>query len=140
MLRFGVFIASTSSKRNFSGFVQRDRICYFAGVRKGEVIRIDDAITGFGRGVKRGRPCLIVRIIGDPPDLVYVAPRSASSVFGVEVPARAAPGLNRNGKFATSPLSVDPADIEDAASLGMLEEPHLTRVLEAQESFLMDLG
>ena len=105
----------------------------------GEVLAVDDAVSRFGKGRKRGRPCLVARVIGEPPELVYLVPRSGSSLIGVPVPAGAAPGLNKDGVFVTSPLPVDAVDLEGAESYGMLDEPYLTQVMEAQNSFLMDL-
>ncbi|MEK6328467.1 MAG: hypothetical protein AABM66_13230 [Actinomycetota bacterium] len=105
----------------------------------GEVIAVDDAVSGFGSGHKEGRPCLVARIIGEPPELVYLVPRSATSPFGIPVPAGAAPGLNKPGKFLTSPLPVDAADLEGADSYGMLAEPYFTQVMDGLDTFLMDI-
>jgi hypothetical protein len=108
-------------------------------VQLGEVIAVDDVVSGFGNGGKEGRPCLVARIIGEPPELVYLVPRSATSPFGIPVPAGAAPGLNKAGKFTTSPLPVDADDLAGARSYGMLAEPYFTQVMEALDTFLMDI-
>jgi hypothetical protein len=107
-------------------------------MRSGQVIRADDDDVGF-EGGKRGRPYLIVRVIGDPPELVYVVPRTASGLEGVPVPAGAVAGLNKDGNFLLDPLAVSPTDLSEARLLGELPEPYLTRVLERLHRAFMEL-
>lgn len=104
----------------------------------GQVIRADDEDTGF-EGGKTGRPYLIVRVIGDPPELVYLVPRTASGLEGVPVPAGVLPGLNKEGNFLLDPLQVPATDLEGVAVLGELPEPYLSRVLERLRTGLMEL-
>lgn len=108
------------------------------GVRTGLVIRTDDDVTGFGGG-KVGRPYLVIRVLGDPPALVYVVPRTASGWEGVPVPERIIPGLNKAGNLLTDPLPVAAADLVDAEILGELREPYLSRVLDRIHTFYMEL-
>ncbi len=115
------------------------RSCDIAwGVRTGLVIRADDDVTGFGGG-KIGRPYLVIRVLGDPPELIYVVPRSASGWEGVPVPEKIVPGLNKPGNFLTDPLPVPVADLIEAEILGELPEPYLSRVLERIQTFYMEL-
>lgn len=107
-------------------------------MRTGLVIRVDDEVTGFGGG-KIGRPYLVIRVLGDPPELVYVVPRSASGWEGVPVPERIVPGLNKPGNFLTDPLPVAAGDLADARVLGVLPEPYLSRVLDRIHTFYLEL-
>jgi hypothetical protein len=107
-------------------------------MKPGQVIRADDDDVGFGGG-KRGRPYLIVRVIGDPPELVYVVPRTASGLEGVPVPAGTVRGLNKDGNFLVDPLAVSASDLVGASLQGELPEPFLTRVLDRLHKTLMEL-
>jgi hypothetical protein len=107
-------------------------------LRVGLVISADDDDVGY-HGGKQGRPFLVVRVEGDPPHTVWLLARSKSSYEGVFVPKRAAPGLNRDGKFALDPFPASIEDVELADELGMLAEEHLERVLSVMRSNLMDL-
>jgi hypothetical protein len=107
-------------------------------MRPGQVIRADDEVVGF-EGGKIGRPYLIVRVIGDPPELVYVVPRTASGWEGVPVPAGVVRGLNKEGNFLQNPLAVPATELSGAQVLGDLPEPYLSRVLERVHTALMEL-
>jgi hypothetical protein len=109
-----------------------------APVEVGQVIRAHDGDIGF-EGGKSGRPYLIVRVIGDPPELIFVVPRTASGLEGVPVPAGAVPGLNKDGKFLVDPLAVPAPDLSGARLLGVLPEPYLSRVLDRLHRTLMEL-
>jgi hypothetical protein len=104
------------------------------------VIRTDDVNTGFSaEKPKRGRPYLVTRVIGDPPELIYVVPRSASGWEGVPTPAGVIPELRDVGNFLVDPIPVDAADLADAEILRRLPEPYLSRVRERLNDYLMDL-
>ncbi len=107
-------------------------------MRAGRVIRADDEVTGFGGG-KVGRPYLVIRVLGDPPALVYLVPRSASGWEGVPVPEKVIQGLNKPGSFLTDPLPVAVDDLADAEVLGELPEPYLSRVLDRIHTFYLEL-
>ncbi len=99
-------------------------------MQRGDVIRLDDPLTGFDLA-KLGRPYCVVAIEGEPPAIVYVVPRSTEPQSqGVATPARVLPGLNDAGRFPWRPYAVAIADIEQAPRLGLLPEPYRTRVLE----------
>jgi hypothetical protein len=98
-------------------------------VEVGEVLRIDDAVTGFDRN-KRGRPCMIVRVQARPRAGAWVLPRSTSGSAGTAVPAGALAGLDRPGRFMYLPHFVSAADLAGCPSLGVLGEPHRQRVLD----------
>lgn len=101
-----------------------------AAVQRGDVIRLDDAVTGFDLAKPR-RPYCVVALDGDPPATIYVVPRSTQPQSqGVATPAGVLPGLNEPGRFLWRPYAVAVADVEDARSLGLLPEPYRTRVLE----------
>ena len=108
------------------------------GMKVGQVVRIDDDVTGF-EGGKEGRPYLVVRVVGDPPELVYVVARTASGWEGVPVPRGIVRGLNREGNFLLDTLQVPAADLADIEVLGELPEPYLSRVLERIHRTLMEL-
>jgi hypothetical protein len=108
------------------------------GMKIGQVIRIDDEVTGF-EGGKEGRPYLIVRVVGDPPELVYVVPRTASGWEGVPVPRGIVRGLNKDGNFLLDPLQVPAADLAGVEVLGELPEPYLSRVLDRMHRSLVEL-
>jgi hypothetical protein len=111
-----------------------------AAVRQWDVVRTDDRNTGFSESnPKRGRPYLVTRIIGDPPELIYVLPRTASGWEGVPTPARVLPGLRDEGNFLLDPIPVDPQGLADAEMLGQLPEPYLSRVQERLTDYLMDI-
>jgi mRNA-degrading endonuclease toxin of MazEF toxin-antitoxin module len=107
-------------------------------MKLGDVVLADDDVVGF-EGGKIGRPYLVVRVIGDPPELVYVVPRTASGWEGVPVPARVLPGLNKEGKFLVDPLQVAATDLAGASVLGELPEPYLSRILDRLRTGLMEL-
>ena len=107
-------------------------------MKLGDVVRADDDVVGF-EGGKIGRPYLVVRVIGDPPELVYVVPRTASGWEGVPVPAGVLPGFNKEGNFLVDPLQVAATDLEGARVLGELPEPYLSRILDRLRTGLMEL-
>jgi len=110
------------------------------GLDEWVVIRTDDVNTGFSpENPKRGRPYLVTRVIGNPPELIYVVPRTASGWEGVPTPARVIPELRDPGNFLLDPIPVDAADIADAEVLRPLPEPYLSRVRERLSDYLMDL-
>ncbi len=104
----------------------------------GDVILVDDDVVDFS-GRKRGRPYLVVRVIGDPATLVYVVPRTTSGIEGVPVPAGAARGLNKDGRFLVYPHPVPAEDLQDVVVLGPLAEDHLATVMERIRTDFMDL-
>jgi hypothetical protein len=109
-------------------------------VEEWDVIRTDDRNTGFSESnPKLGRPYLVTRVIGEPPELIYLVPRTASGWEGVPTPARVLPGLREDGNFLLDPIAVDPNDLSDAQVLGQLPEPYLSRVRERLNDYLMDL-
>lgn len=107
-------------------------------VHIGLVVRVDDDVTGFDDG-KEGRPYLVVRVIGDPPNVVYVVPRTSTGLEGVVVPKGILRGLDKDGNFLTEPLPVHPTDLEEVPELGDLPEPYLSRVLARINTFYMEL-
>ena len=99
-------------------------------MQKGDVIRLDDTVTGFDLA-KPGRPYCVVAVDGDPPAFVYVVPRSTRRQSqGVATPAGVLPGLSDVGRFLWRPYAVAVADVEHAPRLGLLPEPYRSRVLE----------
>lgn len=103
----------------------------------GEVLRIDDAVTGFDRN-KRGRPCMIVRVAERPRAGAWVLPRSTTGSIGTAVPAGALPGLTQPGRFMYLPHFVLAADLAGCPSLGVLGEPHRGRVLDNVNDVVID--
>jgi hypothetical protein len=104
----------------------------------GDVVRADDDETGFG-GEKEGRPYLVVSVVGNPPHLLYLVPRSATGMEGVPTPADVLPGLNKAGNFLLDPLPVPLKDLGTPQVVGRLPEPYLSRVLERIHRGLMEL-
>lgn len=103
------------------------------------VVRLDDELTGFSPdNPKEGRPYLVVRLIGEPPRLAYVVPRTSTGREGIAVPKRTLPAFDVDGFFLTYPLSVDPADLDDAEELGMLPEPYASYITERLYEGLME--
>lgn len=99
-------------------------------MQRGDVIRLDDAVTGFDLA-KQGRPYCVVAVHGDPPAVVYVVPRTSQRQSqGVATPAGVLPALNDAGRFLWRPYAVAVADVADAPQLGLLPEPYRSRVLE----------
>jgi hypothetical protein len=99
-------------------------------MERGDVIRLDDSVTGFDLA-KPGRPYCVVAVEGDPPAIFYVVPRSTQRRSqGVATPAGVLPGLREPGRFLWRPYAVAVADVEDAPRLGLLPEPYRSRVLE----------
>ncbi len=103
----------------------------------GEVLRIDDAITGYDRN-KPGRPCMVVRVEQRPRAGAWVLPRSTQGSQGTAVPAGLLPGLNKPGRFMYLPHFVSAADLADCLSLGVLEDPHRQRVLDNVNDVMVD--
>lgn len=107
-------------------------------VEEGEVLRIDDKITGFDRG-KEGRPCMVVRVTDHPRAGAWVVPRSTNGSNGTFVPKGALPGLNLDGRFMYLPHFVPAIDLAGCATLGVLAEPHRQRVLDNVNDVVIDL-
>ena len=97
-------------------------------LQEGEVIRLDDDVTGFDFG-KTGRPNCIVRLVGEPLQLAYVVPRTTDGSIGTPTPVGVLPGLNKAGRFLYLPRPVLPADLARCERLGLLPEKLRTLVL-----------
>ena len=67
-------------------------------VEVGEVLLIDDAITGFDRN-KPSRPCMVVCVDLPPRAGAWVVPGSTQGSIGTRVPRNVLPGLNKDGRF-----------------------------------------
>jgi len=100
-----------------------------ARVEVGDVLLIDDAITGFDRN-KPERPCMVVRVEAPPRAGGWVVPRSTQGSIGTLVPRGALPSLNKDGRFQFVPRWVSASDLTGCRSLGTLPEPYRTRVLD----------
>ena len=96
--------------------------------QEGEVIRLDDKVTGFDFD-KTGRPNCIVRLVGDPLQQAYVVPRTTDGSIGTPTPAGVLGGLNKAGRFLYLPRPVLPADLVGCERLGLLPEKLRTLVL-----------
>jgi hypothetical protein len=107
-------------------------------VEVGDVLRIDDTITGFDRN-KPGRPCMVVRVETPPRAGAWVVPRSTQGSIGTPVPSQVLPGLNQDGRFQFLPCWVSGSDLADCPSLGLLPEPYRSRVLESANMALIDI-
>ena len=94
----------------------------------GEVLRIDDSVTGFDDN-KRGRPCMVVRVEPEPRSGAWVVPRTTTGSSGTLTPGGLLPGLEDEGRFMYLPHRVSGEDSGEAPSLGVLPEPHLSKVL-----------
>lgn len=103
----------------------------------GEIIRIDDRVTGFDDN-KCGRPCMVVRIVDGPRAGAWVLPRSTRGSSGTPVPAGVLPELNKDGRFMFLPHFVVSADLADCPSLGVLPEPYRQRVLANVNDVVID--
>jgi hypothetical protein len=106
-------------------------------VEVGEVLRIDDAITGFDRN-KPSRPCMVVRVEPPPRAGAWVVPRSTQGSIGTRVPRNVLPGLNKDGRFQFLPRRVSALDLAGCRSLGPMPEPYRTRVLQNTNMVLID--
>jgi hypothetical protein len=73
-------------------------------VEVGDVLLIDDAITGFDRN-KPDRPCMVVKVDVTPRGGAWVVPRSTQGSIGTLVPREALPGFNKDGRFQFLPRS-----------------------------------
>ena len=98
-------------------------------VEIGDVLLIDDAITGFDRN-KPERPCMVVKVEASPRAGCWVLPRSTRGSVGTFVPRGALPGFDKDGRFQFLPRWVSSNDITGCRGLGRLAEPHRSRVLE----------
>jgi hypothetical protein len=94
----------------------------------GQVLRIDDVVTGFDDN-KRGRPCMVVRVSEGPRAGAWVLPRSTKGRDGTLVPAGVLPELDRDGRFMFLPRFVVAADLSDCESLGVLPDRFRNLVL-----------
>jgi hypothetical protein len=104
----------------------------------GEVLRIDDVVTGFDDN-KPQRPCMVVRVTGGPRAGAWVLPRSTKGTDGTFVPAGALPGLDRDGRFMVLPRFVAAGDLEGCPSLGVLGAADRDRVLDNLNDVVIDL-
>jgi hypothetical protein len=86
----------------------------------GQVLRIDDVVTGFDDN-KRGRPCMVVRVSETPRAGAWVLPRSTKGREGTLVPAGVLPEFDRDGRFMFLPRFVA-GDLSDCKSLGVLPD------------------
>jgi hypothetical protein len=98
-------------------------------VEIGDVLLIDDAITGFDRN-KPDRPCMVVKVEASPRAGCWVLPRSTRGSVGTFVPRNALAGLNKDGRFQFVPRWVSSGDVAGCRALGRLPDPYRTRVLE----------
>jgi hypothetical protein len=96
--------------------------------QEGEVVRLDDKVTGFDFDKIR-RPNCIVHLVGDPLQQAYVVPRTTDGSIGTPTPAGVVPGLNKAGRFLYLPRPVLPADLAGCERLGLLPEKVRTLVL-----------
>ena len=106
--------------------------------QEGEVIRLDDKVTGFDFD-KIGRPNCIVRLVGDPLQQAYVVPRTTDGSIGTPTPAGVLPGLNKAGRFLYLPRPVLPADLVGCERLGLLPEKLRTLVFDNVNWAALDL-
>lgn len=105
----------------------------------GDVIRIDDRLTGFDLN-KIARPYCVVRVIGDPWAEIYVVPRSTDRVpGGVETPAGVLPGINKRGWFVFRAYRLTPSDIPGIEPVGQLEDAISTRVVDLANVVEIDI-
>ncbi len=109
-----------------------------ATMEVGEVLRIDDRVTGFGVRNKEGRPCMVVRVEEPPRGGAWVVPRSTTGTTGTPVPAGSLPGLNREGRFLYIPRWVSDEDLAGCESLGVLADQLRDRVLEDTNFIAVD--
>lgn len=116
-----------------------DRVAdHTARVELGEVLRVDDAVTGFDLN-KPGRPCCVVKVESSPRSGAWVLPRSTKGTTGTFVPGGVLPGLDRDGRFQFIPRYVSAQDLENCPSLGVLPDPHRSRVLANVNTVEFDL-
>lgn len=104
----------------------------------GEVLRIDDVVTGFDDNKPR-RPCMVVRVSGPPRAGAWVLPRSTRGSTGTLVRAGALPGLNKDGRFMFVPRFVATLDLAVCPSLGVLSAANRDRVLDNVNDVIIDL-
>ena len=102
------------------------------------MLRIDDVVTGFDDN-KRGRPCMVVRVVGPPRAGAWVVPRSTKGRTGTFVRAGALPRLDRDGRFMFLPHFVAAADLGECESLGVLNVGDRERVLANVNDVVIDL-
>jgi hypothetical protein len=99
-------------------------------VQEGDVIRIDDRLTGFDLN-KKGRPYCVVRVVGEPWTEIFVVPRTTDRTAGaVQTPASAVPTLNEVGWFLFRAYRVVRADLANIEPVGRLKDPWRTQVME----------
>lgn len=111
---------------------------YWLAVDVGEVLLIDDVVTGFDDN-KPGRPCMVVRVVGMPRAGAWVVPRSTKGRQGTFVSAGTLPGLDKDGRFMFLPHFVAQVDLNGCPSLGVLEWRDRERVLENVNDVEIDL-
>ncbi len=104
----------------------------------GEVLRIDDVVTGFDDN-KLQRPCMIVRVSAPPRAGAWVLPRSTRGSTGTLVRAGALAGLNKDGRFMFVPRFVSAGDLAGCPSLGVLGPADRDRVLDNVNDVIIDL-
>jgi hypothetical protein len=104
----------------------------------GEVLLIDDVVTGFDDN-KPARPCMVVRVTESPPSGALVVPRSTKGSTGTFVPAGALPRLNKDGRFMFLPRFVPVADLQACTSLGVLDAKYRDLVLANVNDVEIDL-
>lgn len=109
-----------------------------SAMQVGEVLRIDDVVTGFDDN-KPQRPCMVVRVVGPPRDGAWVLPRSTKGSTGTLVRAGALPGLNKDGRFMFVPRFVASGDLAGCRSLGVLGAADRDRVLDNVNDVIIDL-
>lgn len=93
------------------------------------MLLIDDSITGYDDNKPR-RPCMVTKVSSPPRSGVWVVPRSTRGSQGTFVPANSLHGLNKDGRFMYLPRFVRRADLLGCLSLGVLDDPWRSRVLD----------
>jgi hypothetical protein len=105
---------------------------------EGEVILLDDRVTGFDDN-KNGRRYCIVRVVGDPLELILVVPRTTRGTIGTFVDAGVLPKLNKPGRFLYRPYQVFPADLKGVERIGRLPPTIAEKVLDNVNLAAFDL-
>ena len=96
---------------------------------EGEIILLDDVVTGFDDN-KKGRRYCVVRVVGDPLQLVLVVPRTTKGKDGTPSKQSDCPtAFTEDGRFLYRPYQVFPADLEGVTRLDVLPPSVIAKII-----------
>lgn len=107
-------------------------------MQPGEIVLIDDKITGFDDN-KAKRRCCVYKVQGPPDPGIWVVPRSTKGKTGTFVPKGVLPILDEDGRFMYIPRFVSQADLKGVTGKCVLPDKYKREVLDNVNTGAMEI-